>query len=227
MDCTDGAYKANQLFATVLVIVYPVGVPLVLFLLMWRQRGELRDEGSKKREEFNPVVGAYTTEQYNWEVVETVRKLILTGLMCFIRRGSVTQLVLGAIVSSIFFGAAVKFQPYQLPFNNRLKMLADAAVTATFNIAILLTDTVESAGDGVGLTKDMLGVALIAINIVAPTALLVHYLATQGCRKINQARAKSNDRDVNDREFEFDNPMAVDNAEDQERSTSSHTMELE
>ena len=227
MDCTDGAYKANQLFATVLVIVYPVGVPLVLFLLMWRQRGELRAEGSEKREEFNPVVGAYTTEQYNWEVVETVRKLILTGLMCFIRRGSVTQLVLGAIVSSIFLCAAVKFQPYQLPFNNRLKMLADGAVTATFNIAILLTDTVESAGDGVGLTKDMLGVALIAINIVAPTALLVHYLATEGCRKINQARAKSSDRDANDREFEFDNPMAVDNADDQEHSTSSHAMELE
>ena len=101
-------------------------------------------------------------------------------------------------------------------------MLADVAVTATFNIAILLTDTVESAGDGVGLTKGTLGVALIAINIVAPTALLVHYLATQGCRKINQTRAKSNDGDANDREFEFDNPMAVDNAEDQERSTSSH-----
>ena len=132
--------------------------------------------------------------------------------MCFVRRGSVTQLVLGAIVSTIFFGAATKYQPYKLAFNNRLKTVADAAITITFMVGILLNNTEVSLASQISETA--LGITLIGINIVVPLGLLAHHLVTLGRKKnvsLTKATGAANSQinpDENGADFELeDNPI--------------------
>ena len=61
------------------VLVYPLGIPASLFVIMFYYRKELRVEESRKRKEFDPIVGDYHLQAYWWEAFEMLRKVTLTG----------------------------------------------------------------------------------------------------------------------------------------------------
>ena len=48
----------------------------------------------------------------SWELVELIRKLLLTGVLIFFLGGTVTQTWFGAFVSLVFMLANTRFQPY-------------------------------------------------------------------------------------------------------------------
>ena len=66
------------------------------------------------------------------------RKVILTGLMVFWAPGTVQQLLIGSTISAAYMSVAIWKRPYAVAFNNRFKIITDASVVLTFNIAVLL-----------------------------------------------------------------------------------------
>eukprot|EP01051_Picozoa_sp_SAG22_P031437 SAG22_NODE_12738_length_431_cov_0.656627_1_plen_70_part_01 len=69
--------------------MWPIGMPAMLFVLMWRVRAEIlaRDEDTLKLFDF--VIGGYRGKYWYWELVERGRKLILSGIIGLLGRGSV------------------------------------------------------------------------------------------------------------------------------------------
>jgi hypothetical protein len=62
----------------VLLGVYPIGVPLVMGVVIWKERKHLSvaaPDGREKRDKFSAVVGAYVPEHCYWETVEYTRKV--------------------------------------------------------------------------------------------------------------------------------------------------------
>lgn len=103
--------------------------------------------------------------------------------MVFWAPGTVQQLLLGSTISAVYMSVAIWKQPYTIAFNNRFKILADAAVVLTFNIAVLLNPGVTEADDEASTDSDIffvdkayLWVALLAINFASPAALLAYEL---------------------------------------------------
>ena len=107
-----------MVFAAIMVVIWPVGLPMFFFALLLHNRDELKKEGSLVREELSPLVGNYKTECWYWESLELGRKVFLTGLMCFFDRGSSQQLVFGAIVAALFLAASVDKRPFKIKFDN-------------------------------------------------------------------------------------------------------------
>ena len=129
------------------------------------------------------------------------RKIILTGLMIFWSRGSIQQLAIGIQVSAFFLVATVKYQPYMTRFNNQFKIVTDAAVLVTFNIAVILSDRVDSSLEPAwSVTQcilsqpstcqsdpyltvlrrcdtEMMDAMLIIVNIVIPVSVVIYELA--------------------------------------------------
>ena len=125
-----------------------------------------------------------------------LRKVILTGLIVFFAPGTVQQLLFGCIISTIFMGLAIWKLPYLTPFNNRFKIVTDAAIVMTFNMAVLLHPSVARDIASYDKSEFILGLALIVVNFGVPLALIVYEL--RGYRKGKRGVDKSD---------EFDNPL--------------------
>ena len=99
-------------FAYVLVVLWPLGMPTLLSVLMWRARAKIhaRDEDTLKLFDF--VIGGYHDKFFYWELVELGRKLILSGLIGLFGRGTVAQTVLACSVAFFFFAAFYRAQPF-------------------------------------------------------------------------------------------------------------------
>ena len=67
-DCTTGSFTALQLSAALMVVIYPIGIPASLFAVMWRNRAELAQAGSEKRDDLAPLVEAYKLDCWYWYV---------------------------------------------------------------------------------------------------------------------------------------------------------------
>ena len=110
--------------------------------------------------------------------MEMTRKVVLTGLMIFWAPGTVQQLLLGSTISSVYMSVAIWKQPYDVTFNNRFKIVTDASVVLTFNIAVLLhpgvTEGDDEASSLLFVDKAYLWVTLFAINLGIPAALLTY-----------------------------------------------------
>lgn len=76
---------------------------------------------------YGHLISDYKDEFYYWEVVEMVRKLLLTGVIALIRRGSVVQIALGCLLSIGFHRLHAFAQPYRSPHHN---VIADLALAA-------------------------------------------------------------------------------------------------
>ena len=63
-------YALVSSVATILTLVWPIGMPIFLFFNMWRVRSKIhaRDEDTLKLFDF--VIGDYSQEYWYWELVE-------------------------------------------------------------------------------------------------------------------------------------------------------------
>jgi nitrate reductase NapE component len=102
ISCTSTAHRAYQAYGVVMVLVYPVGIPLLYTYILWcrttRWQG-LRADGitptdrglsrqvhsSLKSAEF--LWSPYKPHAYWWELAECIRRLALTGFLVFIAPG--------------------------------------------------------------------------------------------------------------------------------------------
>ena len=168
-SCNTDTHSGYLVFATIMVVLWPIGLPTWCFYLLFSNRDELRKEGSLVREELSPLVENYKLDCWYWESLELMRKVFLTGLMCFFRRGSTEQLIFGAIVSGLFLAASVSKRPFVTKYDNDFKIVTDAALMITFNLSLLLKDT--NGGDGL-VPLWVLGAVLVIVNVIAPLVLV-------------------------------------------------------
>lgn len=118
----------------------------------------------------------YRAEAFWFEPVDMLRKLLLTGLLQLVRRGSGEQVLVGCILSFIAFGVTMKLQPYREPEANVLKALVDFQIFISFLCAFILrvlaaVPTFESLG--AHFYGDLLVVSFVLVLIAAVT-LLAH-----------------------------------------------------
>jgi hypothetical protein len=96
IECGTPTHHAYCAYAAIMVIVYPVGIPLAYFLLLWRQREVLQRPAEKRKDELSIKKTSflwepYKSERYYWEVAECGRRILLTGFLVFMFAGSSAQ----------------------------------------------------------------------------------------------------------------------------------------
>lgn len=113
ISCLDESRSQWVLFVGIMLVVYPIGIPLGYFILLYRQRrllnphepvlGILPDypgfEGAVRYVRSKNIAlqstvflwGSYEPRVYWWEVVEMLRKMLLTGAIVFMSPGTPTQ----------------------------------------------------------------------------------------------------------------------------------------
>jgi hypothetical protein len=120
----------------------------------------------------------YKPRFYWWDCLEMLRKAILTGILMFFKKGSLTQLVMAMVTSLGFLSAAAWFEPFAAPTANAFKLGTEIALLLTLMLIVLLK--IDLSKEDIPGGGDTVGVALLLVNIAPPVASLVLSLLTHG-----------------------------------------------
>ncbi|CAN0242647.1 unnamed protein product, partial [Scytosiphon promiscuus] len=115
IHCTDAKHVAFEVYAGIMILVYPVGIPLLYAILLYQRRDVLSDAGADKTEaqSISSLWEPYRRERYYYEVVECGRRIMLTGVVVFIFPNDATQIAI-TIPIALFFSAVFDvLSPYK------------------------------------------------------------------------------------------------------------------
>ena len=156
IDCKGERYN-RLVIVGYCSIVYVIVLPAAAFIAIWKQQRAARKTEEETRNDTNDFEDQGTEqsglrflhENYNsrcwyWELVETVRKVILTSGLILVGGESRAYIGLALLLSGVYgmyFGLKM---PISDPFENKL-MLSSLAVTFV-NLAIGAVSTIPSEG---------------------------------------------------------------------------------
>jgi len=152
VDCTESIgfrYGVNGM----LLIIWPIGLPVVLLLWMLRSKPDILNEDPETLQKFSFVLADYRTDRWYWEVVELGRKLLLSGLIGLFGRGTVAQSFAAALMAFMFFAYSVHMQPYKQRKMNLIKAFNEFQIFGILLVCIVLqTDArgLPTSGAGSG-----------------------------------------------------------------------------
>ncbi|CAN0173938.1 unnamed protein product, partial [Scytosiphon promiscuus] len=116
IQCTDAKHKAFEVYASLMIMVYPVGIPLLYAVQLFQHRGVLAHASADKAAA-QPIVGLwepYRPERFYYEVVECGRRIMLTGVVVFIFPNDAAQVAITMLIAFFFFGILEILSPYKL-----------------------------------------------------------------------------------------------------------------
>ncbi|GMH79018.1 hypothetical protein TrST_g1172 [Triparma strigata] len=202
IDCASAEHKMYELYAQVCVIIYPLGIPLFYVWLLHRARKKL-DPGQKhmegrygmekgmkraieERERFEEeqleirslafLYDSYEPKYYWFEVVETLRKLMLSGGLVLLDPGSLSQVIISIFICLASIRIFSGCEPY---IEYKVDVFMEMSQWQIFFVmfAALLIRVDEMIGDDTNLKKKKIfDVILLGTQCLAPAVLVLMIL---------------------------------------------------
>lgn len=127
-----------MLLAAVAVCVYPIGLLLLngAFLCV-AHKAILSDKGTPLSLATRFLYREYQKPFFWWELVEMFRRLFLVGIMVIVRRGSLTQLVIGSLFSVVYLLVQMQAMPFRSTADDYLANACSFALVVVFVCSIM------------------------------------------------------------------------------------------
>lgn len=167
VTCTDSSeiysaspYGGYRNTAWVLLLVWPVGIPLVLWVLLvrsgvrkWSLVYSTADSGegglhaadsdalrlvTDAQARYNFLLDDFRPGCWWFEPVDMLRKLLLSGLLQFVERGTALQCFCGCCLALVSLSLQLHVAPYAEAESNFLKASAEAVLFLTFLVSFIL-----------------------------------------------------------------------------------------
>jgi hypothetical protein len=185
---------------------------------------------------FDFVLGDYNKEHWYWEIVEFGRKLLLSGLMGLVGRGSIAQAVVCTVIAFFFFAFSLSERPYQSKTLNTIKIVSEFQIFLILLTCVVLQtnrgslDEEHITVDGYGLIQILATLCIVPFvlfMIVRQMRALEHMVedvieevidhsVDESGAAIFEVEGGLGKSDVADREgetFEFENPVMEETAD--------------
>ena len=117
-----------------MVAIYPIGVPLLFAYLLFRKRERIK-RPTEEREKDEALFGMeflfdnYKPKFWYFEIVVTVLRLLLTGVLGLIKPGSSTQMSVGMLMALFAIMIICCSFPYENRRDNVLSILSYVQVS--------------------------------------------------------------------------------------------------
>jgi hypothetical protein len=168
IDCKAGGRGAWEAFGYLMVGIYPVGVPLMYWVLLYRMKDRLMGEDRINDEKLRGILflwEPYKKEYWWWEVFETVRRLAMTGLLSTVDPGSFTQITAGSMMATLYTIYLACAFPFDELRDNIIAILSGILLILTFLSAFLVKSQklVEDDYEAVGLGAILIAALVLII----------------------------------------------------------------
>jgi Leucine-rich repeat (LRR) protein len=181
----DSSYKAYESLAWFFVAVYPFGVPICLFAMLYRNRKNLyeKDENGVIKRKYDEdtkrlkgwktdrklgkslglLYSSYKPKYWWWEVFELIRKVLITGMLIFVMPGTPSQFAFGILLSLFFMLFYTGCRPYCDKVNSWLQMICQVAVFMMLFAGLLIAAQIS---DEDGYDMDALEGMMVFITVL-------------------------------------------------------------
>eukprot|EP00611_Tribonema_gayanum_P017500 TRINITY_DN3019_c0_g1_i1.p1 TRINITY_DN3019_c0_g1~~TRINITY_DN3019_c0_g1_i1.p1 ORF type:complete len:453 (+),score=56.01 TRINITY_DN3019_c0_g1_i1:119-1477(+) len=183
IECYTPEHTAYHIFAGVMVLVYPIGIPALYMGTLWRCFVTHRDRAqtSQLAKASSFLWRPYQADAYYWEVVECLRRLMLTGLLVFIMPGTPGQSAVACVFA--FFTAVIyeSMRPHGEKSDTWLYRLGYSIVFISYFLSLLMQASYTGER-----SVNFIGNLLIALNV---TVLLLLVALGQALLTLTSVRA--------------------------------------
>eukprot|EP00903_Cladosiphon_okamuranus_P017291 g15933.t1 len=176
IQCTDAKHRAFAVYAGVMILVYPVGIPLLYAVQLFQHRDVLADAGEDKTaaQPISDLWDPYRPERFYYELVECGRRVLLTGVVVFIFPNDAAQVAITMLITFFFFGVFEVLSPYKSEPDMWLSRGGHALVFLTMFYVLLLKvdvsgerDESQAAFAGLFVLGHALMILVIVVEAVA------------------------------------------------------------
>ena len=140
--CDSPKHRALEVYAGVMAIIYPVGIPALYSLLLFRNRSVLTD---KNRRESDVSVQStsnlwkpYKPSRFYYEVVECARRILLTGVAMLSEDDTAAKIAATFMIAAIFMVVLEVLAPYESRLDVWVSRAGHAVVFTSMYFALLL-----------------------------------------------------------------------------------------
>ncbi|CAM9547833.1 unnamed protein product, partial [Laminaria digitata] len=173
LKCSTEQHDAYTIYAALMVVVYPVGIPV--FFLWWLLRNSRYLKMSGRHsvahlQPFSNIWGTYRPSRYYYEVVECCRRITLTMASAFLIPNTVNQIAVVLSLAAVFLFISEWMSPFARGADMSLYRWGNGVVLASMYVALLIKTNDSNQRSGV---VSVFGSVLIIANVVMVVALLV------------------------------------------------------
>lgn len=179
LSCLTPRHSAYEVYALIMVGIYPVGIPAVFASLLTRHRHDLvkPDRATTAHlQPFKGIWGAYRPSRYYYELIECGRRIILTAIASFIFPNSTAQIAIVLLVAFAFVFISESVSPFEKEIDTILYRWGNGIIVGSVYIALLMK--MEVANESIEAVSAFSAILIIAnvtmlLTVLFQTALLV------------------------------------------------------
>ena len=211
-------YQHILKLAIVAIVLYPVCVPCCYLLLFYKVRHSVwKDEPTILSKSLGFFTEEYETTFFFWELIESVKKLLLVGAMSIVMPGQLSQLVVAFVIVLVFQTMLLVAQPYKRPEDDVIALATGFALVMFFFFTLILkvqtlteevedlltgqlekTFAIDHRSNGTLLLASTLGAlvlggAMIIVELTAEAAALAkeHHEQEELMREVEELRERA------------------------------------
>ena len=182
--CDSLKHRALEVYAGVMVIIYPVGIPALYSMLLFRNRSVLTDGNRRGSDVYvqstSNLWKPYKPSRFYYEVVECARRILLTGVAMLSEDDTAAKIAATLMIAVIFMVVVEVLAPYESRLDVWVSRAGHAVVYTSMYFALLLKVNVSNERQGsqrafeailVTTHVGMISAVLIEIVVIAWTSL--------------------------------------------------------
>lgn len=178
ITCFTDRHSAYLVYASLMVCVYPVGIPAFFAFWLVNHRRELGKPGRESistLKSYRSIWASYKPSCYYYEVVECGRRVVLTGAAVFILPDTAEQVAIVLFFAVVFMFISESLSPFNSKTDMWLYRWGNGIIVASMYVAFLLKVdlTVEGSETSSAITALLIAAHVFMIVTVAVQALLL------------------------------------------------------
>lgn len=187
LNCSTPRYSWYEAYAAIMVVVYPVGIPVCFaWLLVWHKRDLAKPnrEALAHLKPLNGIWAAYKPSRFFFEVVECARRISLSVIAAFVFPKTAAQIAIALLCSVVFMFISEVLSPFERKVDMNLYRWGNGIIVASMYVAFL--SNVDVGRDTTDALLTFSGVLIAANVFMVVTVLLQVIFLMKGWRGVRR-----------------------------------------
>lgn len=186
-ECYTPKHSFFMVYAGCMSVVYPFGIPLCYALVLHMHRAVLKSEVDRTTmttdgTAFGELWTMYRPGVYYYEVVECVRRVLLSSVVVFVFPNTAGQIVTSFLLALFFAALLLALDPYIDSRDAWVARIGHAIVLMSMFVALLQKVDIEEDD---GFSQDVFALVLVLANgaliiVVGAEAWMMCFVAVKG-----------------------------------------------
>lgn len=142
IECDTPKHTVLQIYTGFMIVLYVVGIPTFYGILLYHNREALvNNAGRDEDESIMPITDLwkpYKPERFYYEVIECLRRVLLTGVLVFIYPNTAAQIAVALMMTTFFMVLSEALAPHASLWDTWCGRTGHAIVFVSIFLALLL-----------------------------------------------------------------------------------------